>query len=458
MKWTGMAVLLLASLPLLASDPAWIYGQGHEEYQGDRYLTALGEGSTSEDARKNAFSRLAEQLKVSIASESNIVKDYQSSADQFQQSENVNIQIQTRVDLENIEGIKIVSRHHKPDSDTYYAFAVLDKVKNATDLAFRIEGQFAQVRDQLQQARDRINAGRVSEGFNALIQAGNKLEPIAQDIELHKLFARSGANSLLRDNALQLLGEVDQYLAKVFRQVSVTPAGDNRKAGSPEVGVSDPFRVRFSYAGSALQRVPATVITDMQGATLDHDDTTSSDGSLVVHVRSFPYTGKQENKLRVKLGINDELFLNKSPYTELVVLLSQKQNVSVQLKTRVKSPSHDYLDVVINEGLASILSEQNYNVIDGDGGSSAVDYVIEVRGSVADYPGFSGMNFAKISGVILIKSGRSGRTLKTLKIKSEATKAGALSSDSAAEKSAALLSRIVRDDLLDTLEKNLGRN
>jgi hypothetical protein len=88
----------------------------------------------------------------------------------------------------------------------------------------------------------------------------------------------------------------------------------------------------------------------------------------------------------------------------------------------------------------------------------APDYIIEVRASVNELPGFNGMAFTKIGGVIMIKSGKSNRRLKTIKINKEATKAGALDHETASEKSAQMLGQAVREDLLETLEKNLGRN
>ena len=73
-------------------------------------------------------------------------------------------------------------------------------------------------------------------------------------------------------------------------------------------------------------------------------------------------------------------------------------------------------------------------------------------------PGFNGLYFSKINGVVRISSGKSNRSLKTIRINADATKAGGLNSDIAAEKATAKLVNAVKNDLLETLEQNLGRN
>jgi hypothetical protein len=454
----GLTILLLVFLSFTsqAQDPEWIYGKGHDEYRNSRYLTALGEGRSAEDARKNAYSTLAEQLQVNISSESSIVKEYRSVQDQFTQQESADIRIQTQVNLDNIEGIKIVSRYHKPSSNRYYAFAVLDKTKNANDLGGRIESLISAIRGKISGGKSEVSGGRAAQGVTMLVQAANDVEQLVQDVDLHRLFADSASNTRLRKNSLELIGDVDKALGEVLPQVYIQVNNGNSKQGSPELGVPEAFSLTFAHGGYALGPVPVRVETDMQSAIIDVDKTSGLDGNVSVRVRSMPYTGKAENRLRVKLDFNDQLFTNKSPYTDLTVLLSQKSEVSVVLNTDVKSNSHSYLDVVVNENLASILSEQNYHVL-SDGGGVA-DYIIEVRASVSELPGFSGMAFTKIGGVIMIKSGKTNRRLKTIKINKEATKAGALDHETASEKSAQLLGQAVREDLLETLEKNLGRN
>ena len=456
MKGLSIVLLLLWSCTGLAQDPEWIYGKGHDEYRNSRYLTALGEGRSAEDARKNAYSTLAEQLKVNISSQTSIVKEYRSVQDQFQQQESADIRIQTQVDLDNIEGIKIVSRYQKPSTDRYYAFAVLDKQRNALDLTARIESLIDGIRGKATSAVTEINGGRAAQGVSMLVQAANDVEELVPQVDLHRLFAAPEANSRLRSKSLDVISELDRTLGQVLPQVYIQVNNGNSKQGSPELGVPEAFSLTFAHGGYALGPVPVRVESDMPAAVIDMDETSGLDGRVSVKVRSMPYTGKAENRLRVKLDFDDSLFTNKSPYTDLTVVLSQKSEVSVLLQTDVRSDSHSYLDVIVSENLASVLSEQNYHVLTD--GAGPADYIIEVRASVSELPAFSGMAFTKIGGVIMIKSGQSNRRLKTIKINKEATKAGALDHETASEKSAQLLGRAVRDDLLETLEKNLGRN
>ena len=452
-------VLLIASFQLYAADPSWIHGGGFKEYQGQKYITSLGEGSSASDARKNAISGLAEQLKVSISSQSDIVKEYQSNAGEFSKKESMNIQITTKVDLESIEGIKIVQQYYQSDSNIYYAFAVLDKVKNATDLAFKIEGEFAQVRSQLEQAKNLISKGQGSDGFSILSQSSQLFQSITSDIELHKLFGNSGANSLLKEDARELVTKFDDYLGQIYQKVKFNVTNGHEKPGSPELGVTEPYQVVITYNGQPLKNVPVIVEAQFDNAVIDIDDTTDRRGEISIQVRSFNYTDKQQNKLSVQLRIYSDLFIHSPPKAELIVLLSQKSEVTVQLETSIKSPSNDFLYLTVNDGLSSILSEENYQVLTEEGSSQIrPDYVIEVKGNVVNLPGFNGLYFSKISGVVRISSGKSNRSLKTIRINADATKAGGLNSDIAAEKATAKLVNAIKSDLLETLEQNLGRN
>lgn len=452
-------VLLVLSFNLYAADPAWIYGEGFKQYQGRNYLTAVGEGSSAEDARKNAVSGLAEQLKVSISSQSNIYKEYKSTAGSSSKKENINVQITTNVNLDNLEGIKIAEQYFQSSSNTYFAYAVLNKLKNATDLTNKIEGEIDQVNAQLAQAKKLISGSRSSEGFSVLSQASQIFKSITADVELHKLFGNSVTNNLLKDNARAVVTKFDEYLGKIYQQVSVVVTNGNQKPGSPEVGVSEPYEVEFSYQNQKLKNVPVKVDSAFQSAVIDHDNTTDRNGMLTVSVRSFAYTDKQQNKINARLGLYDDLFIHPAPKAELIVMLSQKSEVSVQIKSRIKSSTNDYLYLTVIDGLSSVLSDENYNVLTEESDSQMrADYVVDVQGSVVNLPGFNGLHFAKINGVVRISSGKSGRALKTIRIKSDATKSGGLNGEIAAEKATAKLVNAIKSDLLDTLEQNLGRN
>lgn len=459
MRLVSLVSLILVSFSIQAADPKWIYGAAQDDYQADKYITAIGEGESSEDARKNAISRLAEQLKVSISSQSNITKEYQSTSEDSSMKENMDIQISTEVDLENIEGIKIANQYFQQSSNTYFAFAVLDKVKNATNLSFKIESELDHIRSQLEKVEQLLAKSESSEGIIILLKASHLFKEITKDIELHKLFSDSGMNSMLKSDALSLVSEFDQYLAKVFRQVAVKVQSDNRQTGSPELGVSEPYQVIYTYNGRPLKSVPVSIIADNEGMLIDFDETTNQRGELSVKVRSFPYSDKSENKIKAGLDLYDELFVNKSAFAELVVLLSQKSQVTILLNSKIANHYNEYLYLTVNDGLSSVLSEQNYNVIaDESADSSGADYIIDVKAAATELPGFNGIQFTKMNGVVVIKSGKTKRVLKTIRIKSEKTKAGALSSDLAAEKAAGLLVDAVKGELLHTLEKNLGRN
>lgn len=451
-------LLVISSFGIQADEPKWIYSGVYEGYQDQKFITGLGEGTTSEDAGKQAYSRLAEQIKVSISSQSDIVKEYRSTSDQIDKKETLDTHIRTRVDLKNIEGIEIVARYYQPQTQTYYALAVLNKVKTATNLSFKIESQFDHIRSQVEAAKSSIAKGYASEGIATLSKTSQVFGEIINDIELHQLFGKSGSNSLLRDEMLLLIGEFDQYLAPIFSRIQINSPDDLQKSGSPELGVTEPYRVTFTYNGQALKQIPISVDAEDQDVEIEVDDTTDKQGKLSVLVRALPYTGKQVNKIKVGLDIYQNLFGNRSPSLNLVVLLSQKSEVSILLNTEVKSSAHNFLHLIINEGLSSLLSEQNYHVLSEDEPADQVDYTLETLCTVGDFPGFSGMQFSKISGVIQIKSGKTKRVLKTIKIDAEATKAGALSKVDAAEKASILMVEMIRDELLQTLEKNLGRN
>ena len=453
-------LILVASFGANAADPVWISSGVIQKYSDQRYITALGEGSSLEDAGKQAYARLAEQIKISISSQSNIVQEYRSTSSKFEKNENVDIRIRTQVDLSDIEGIQIVERFHQKNTDTYFAFAVLNKVKTATRLAFRIEGQFEQVRSQLKNIKRDISSGQASKGISNLTKTSHVFEEMASTVELHQLFGNTGSNSLLRDEMFQLIGEFDQYLSAVFAKIAVSAPDGTEQSGSPELGAPEPFKVNFSFNGRPLKNIPVRARAESSKANIDLAKNTSKQGNVSVLVRSIPYSDKEKNKVRVGLDFYGDLFANAVPAINLFVLLNRKSEVSILLSARVKSEHHDFLDIVVSDNLASLLSTQNYRVIMEEEASSSDqgDYILEVKCTVIDLAGIGGLRFSKISGVVRIKSGKSQSVIKTIRINANATKAGALTHVEAAEKAAGKLIEAIQEQLLSTLEKNLGRS
>lgn len=457
MKKLILCILLLSSFSLQASDPDWINSGVIDEYRNSKYLTAVGDGDSIEDARKSAYSRLAEQLKVSIASESNIFKEYRSTQDSSSQQENVNINITTSVNLENLEGIKIVDQYFQEKTKTHYAFAVLNKLKSASKLLFAIEEELGIIRKQHTDALDSIGKGQVSEGIKELSKLTYGFETISADLDLHRLFADPSTASMIKTNVLDLVNEVDDSLKKTLGKVQIL-AYNAEKSGSPELGVAEPYQVAFSYQGQPLKQVPVKIIPDVEGFNLETDDVTNRNGELSVKVRSFPYSGREFNRLKVELDLYQALFSGRSPSAELVVILTQKNNVSIQLYSSI-SGADGQLSEIAENGLSNILSDQNYNVITSQNSAGdQADYILQLEGRVIESPGINGLYFTRIDGILNIKSGKSNRVLKTLKLDREATKAGGLNPSMAAEKSAHLLAKSLQDVLLETLEANLGRD
>jgi len=452
MKNLLVLILCFYSWPLQAADPAWIFSGMLDEYRGKQYLTALGDGTSLEDARKSAYSRLAEQIKVSISSESDIVKEYRSTQGSSSQQENVNIRISTSVNLDNLKGIKIAEQYFQSSTGTHYAFAVLNKVKTATNLLFGIEEKLAQVKVQHQQAIDALGRGQAAEGIRKLLKTTHGFSDINADLELHRLFADPSTAELIRSSVLESIEEIDRSLQNILGRVQVLAYGAE-KSGSPELGVDEPYQLAFSYQGQPLAKTPVSIIPDIEGFNIEAQSTTDRKGELFVKIRSFPYSGREFNRIKVQLDVYDELFGTRAPSADLVVLLTQKSNVAIRLQTSI-SGAGGQLDGIVADGMANMLSDENYNVLTTQ---DAADYELQVRGSVIKSPGINGLYFTRIDGVVNLKSIKSGRVLKTLKIDREATKAGGLSADMAAEKSAHKLAKSIRDDLLQTLEANLGR-
>jgi hypothetical protein len=457
MKKLFLSIMFLLPCVIQAAEPDWITTGVIDEYRNSRYLTALGDGDSLEDARKSAYARLAEQIKVNISSESDIFKEYRSTQESSSQQENVNIRISTSVELENIKGIKIVDQYFQSASKTHYAFAVLNKLKTATNLLFGIEEDLARIREQHKEALGLINKGQVSEGIKNLIQSTQKFAKVSADLELHKLFADPSNASLAKSNVLDLIKEIDGSLRTIFGRVQVL-AFNAEKSGSPELGVDEPYQLAFSYQGQPLKQVPVKITPDVEGFNIEANDTTDSRGNLSVKVRSYPYSGREFNRIKVQLDLYDDLFEGRSPSTDLIVMQTQKSNVSIQLSTTIDG-SNTQLAEIVDNGLANMLSEQNYIVIsDANTGSIQPDYVLQVNASTISSPGINGLFFSRIDGVIKIISGKSNRVLKTLKIDREATKAGGLTGAMASEKSAHRVAKSIEDELLVTLEANLGRD
>jgi hypothetical protein len=441
----------------IASVPAWISSGNIAEYSNhQRYIVAIANGESLSVTEKLAFAKLAEQVKVDIAGQSEIAKGFRSSGDETTEYESIDVEVKSSVMLEGVEGIQIVARYLDTDSSQHYVFAVLDKFKTSNALAFQLDDLFRQVDRSESDVDQFFKSGNPSKGFRSLIKINELFKSIQSDLIMYQLFAEPDKKALENKRFLDRTRSHDLLLSKTFTGIRALVDNGDVKSGSSGLGVEEPFALSFKYDDQPIRFIPIKIDAEASGYQFDVDEATDGNGKLSVKIKSLPYTGSKVNLIKVGLALSNEIFNSFPPSADLTVILNQKSDTTIRLSTQFSDAIYLDFAPMVDTNLTQLLSEHDYNMAQPEE-ISKHDYVLNVRAKVSEYPGYGGLKFVKISGVVEIKSLKTNKLLKIVHIDSEATKAGGLSTYEAAEKSASLVADAVRDELLDTLESVIGR-
>jgi len=441
----------------IAEVPEWTSTGSITEYSDQsRYIVSVGMAQSLNIAEKLAFAKLVEQVKVDVSGQSRITKGFSSNGTETLEYESIDVDIRSSVSLNGIEGIQIVARHLDSIKNRYYVFAILDRVKAANALAFKLDSLFSQV-DAVQADMYRfIKSDNPSKGFRSLVKISGLFQLINSDLVMHQLFASGEMKAAEGKRYLDRIRSHDRYLSALFVDVDVLIESEDIQLGSSGLGAEEPFLLSFTYQSKPIRFVPIRIDVKDDGYLFETGETTDGNGKLLVKVQKIPYTGNQTNRINVELAVTNEIFNSIPPSAQLTIMLNRKSDVTILLSVRFLDPNYSNLAPVIESSVKQLLSGQNFNLAPS-GGTSKPDYELSIQAKVLGYPGYDGLKFVEIGGVVEIKSSKTNKILKIINIQSGATKAGGLSAYQAAEKSAVLVADVLRQELFDELESVIGR-
>lgn len=169
------SVAIYAGLFSFLSDkPDWIDGSS-KKYSEQSYLIGVGVAKNIDDARTQARAEIIKIFKVQIAQSAKAVEK-EKSIKSGNANTNITGEIASSLETKTftegaLEGVTIPETWFDEDKKTYYALAVLDKVKARMSLANRISEAEEKIQSQLTIAE---NASSSMEEIKALTQILNE--------------------------------------------------------------------------------------------------------------------------------------------------------------------------------------------------------------------------------------------------------------------------------------------
>ena len=325
-EWMNTLVIFLLLIFIveqaIAEVPEWTSTGSITEYSDQsRYIVSVGMAQSLNIAEKLAFAKLVEQVKVDVSGQSRITKGFSSNGTETLEYESIDVDIRSSVSLNGIEGIQIVARHLDSIKNRYYVFAILDRVKAANALAFKLDSLFSQV-DSVQADMYRfIKSDNPSKGFRSLVKISGLFQLINSDLVMHQLFASGEMKAAEGKRYLDRIRSHDRYLSALFVDVDVLIESEDIQLGSSGLGAEEPFLLSFTYQSKPIRFVPIRIDVKDDGYLFETDETTDGNGKLLVKVQKIPYTGNQTNRINVELAVTNEIFNSIPPSAQLTIML-----------------------------------------------------------------------------------------------------------------------------------------
>ncbi|MCK5817962.1 MAG: LPP20 family lipoprotein [Psychromonas sp.] len=137
---TSFLIISCVSKPDLTKRPEWI-DQTQSLYPSNQYLTAVGEGTTRNRARKNAQVNLVEIFSINVKAQTNVITNATKSDSALGVSAESSTSLNRTIETETsaaVSGLDIKQTWLSPKGK-YYALAVLEKQKLANSLRKTID-------------------------------------------------------------------------------------------------------------------------------------------------------------------------------------------------------------------------------------------------------------------------------------------------------------------------------
>jgi len=291
--------LILASL-VYGGIPDWFKSHQHAKYPSSRFIIGVGSGNTRETAIGHARADIVNQIEVKISSITEI-RDYEkdTEAGTVMQSSISSI-IKSEAE-EVLPGIQIVEV--KKSKDTFYALAVLDKVKYTEKLYGEIEKLSGEIDNLKKSAFNLMRKGK----FGLAIAEFDTIFDMIPDIIIRNNTYSAITGNVLPQAGKYSPGQISSELKELLGNVSLrilNPTGWKAVLGN---NLSPPLSVRAIFTTNneetGLEGVPLTL--EYESGEIAEKNTTDPNGFCSFDFVIVP-TGNDNKtgKVRVKFEVD----------------------------------------------------------------------------------------------------------------------------------------------------------
>lgn len=169
-----IVVFTLIAASVLAQEKDWAKKNRSDKFPDARYLQAVGVGSTVDEAKSQAFIKLAQTIEVKIQGEQTYSSTENISGKTGETASSMTEKTRAKVDLQ-LQGLRIEDTDYNKKQKTYYALAVLDR---------KVAGEAlqAEISDRDRRFRGFFEQGQKSFQNKQYYQAVEKLQICMSDL------------------------------------------------------------------------------------------------------------------------------------------------------------------------------------------------------------------------------------------------------------------------------------
>lgn len=429
-----MLVMILSVTAIVAKVPKWVKENSHQDYPSEEYFIGIGISEDRTEAEDLARANMIKEISVKIESEMENIETETIENGKVDSRSEINQKIRTAVEA-NLVGVQIAKL--KEDKGTFYALAVLSKMKYFTTLEIKMD-------DLGQRVQNLINDSNnlQEEGFlgTAIKNYQDSKELVAQYVEKSDLY------SALTGRDYGALKNIDSTSIQMSIQRIVTNTVLKVQQGENQTGISgnklpESVVVKAIYKTPLHKEVPVQnlpVQIKYENGELADKLITGPDGRLRANITAVPTdeTGKEGQVVFRGIFENVKADLQFPETTMKYNVETTKVTFQVKIDNKI-----------LQKKIAAMITENGYSV------SNSGDFVITANSSVADEKEiespFGKMYMVKIESNLNMTEKRSGKTVASVKAKGTAT-------DKSAEKakeSAFGKTRIIKKDFIAFLAK-----
>lgn len=119
-------IVLLLPLSVSAQDKDWTKKSRSDKYPDAQYMQAVGSGATADEAKSQAFIKIAQSIEVKIRGEQTFSSTEKISGKSGETASSMTENTRAQVDLQ-LQGLRVADTDYSKKNKTHYALAVLDR-------------------------------------------------------------------------------------------------------------------------------------------------------------------------------------------------------------------------------------------------------------------------------------------------------------------------------------------